>query len=61
MIDIGLACRVVAAFDIAVICCDVKRGPPACVGLVNVRAAIDQVRGELVVAVLRCRSSAVQP
>ena len=46
--------RKIAAFDISVIGREVQRRPRAFVGEVHIDAALDQIRGQFVVPVIRC-------
>jgi hypothetical protein len=55
VIHIGPAGRIVAAFDIAVVGCNVQRRPAAQVGDVRVRAVLEQKLAELIVTILRSR------
>ena len=61
VIEVRLRHRVVAAFDVAVVGGQVKRCPPALVGEVHVRAAVDQHLGERVVAVVDRRQQRRPP
>ena len=53
MIHVGLADRIIAAFDIAVVGGKIERRPSAFVGEIHIGAMIQQIRSQLVVAILR--------
>ena len=52
MIHVGLADRIIAGFDVAIVGREIERRPAALVGEIRIGAVVEQLRGQLVVPVL---------
>src|SRR5262245_51107837 len=54
MVHIRLVHRKIAALDVAVICCEIERGPSSLIRSVHIGAAVDEKGRKLVMPVIRC-------